>query len=401
MFRSYQRFFRLVFKTFFHGHGTYARLTPKRFFTMSGVILLLFLNQSMHWVGFFLDELFFPQYRNVKVKTPVFIAGIPRSGTTLFHRTIARDTEHFTCITLWEMILAPSITEWKFWTAIGKLDKFLGSFGYKALKIIDKRFFREMSKIHATSLFKHEEDELLFLPILASAALIFPFPFPDDLLSFIRFDEEIGEEEQNNIMDFYKSCIQRHLYVHGQEKIYLAKNNFSMTKLKAFQRRFPDARFICIVRSPYNSIPSMMSLALFYWKQFHNSGDITELRDLLITMVHYTYSYPMKVLPEWPEEKCAFVRYEDLKNDLKGTVVDLYTRLSLKIEPNFAAQLEDEHMRSKGFKSKHVYSMEEYALTPDLILDSFRDVFEYFDFPTEYEMRDSETVSSTDEERTL
>lgn len=385
MFLSYKRFFRLVFKTFFRSKGTYARLSPKRLLVMPGTILVLFLSQLIHWVGFFLDELLFPGYRNIEVKDPLFIVGVPRSGTTLFQRALAKDTAHFTGFTLWEMALAPSIIEWKFWTAVGKLDKLLGSLGHKLLRRLDRRIFRELSKMHPTSLFVHEEDELLLLPLFATVALMFPFPFPEDLLSFLRFDADLSADEQDRIMGFYKSCIQRHIYVHGRDKQYMAKNNLSATKLKSIRRVFPDARVICIVRSPYNTVPSIMSLATFYWKQFDNAGDVVELRDLLMTIAHHMYTHPMEVLPDWPEDVCAFVRYEDLKRDMPKTVANLYERLNLELDPAFAARLEEEHNRSKDFKSKHVYSMEEYSLTPEMILDSFGDVFEYFAFPTNYE----------------
>ena len=39
-----------------------------------------------HAVCFFLDGIFFPGLRKVEVRSPVFIVGHARSGTTLLHR---------------------------------------------------------------------------------------------------------------------------------------------------------------------------------------------------------------------------------------------------------------------------------------------------------------------------
>ncbi|MFT4901153.1 MAG: hypothetical protein ACI81V_000420 [Lentimonas sp.] len=59
----------------------------------------LFLGlQLIHWLGFLIDELCYPHYRRIEVKAPLFIAGIPRSGTSFVHRTLASDPS-FTSMT--------------------------------------------------------------------------------------------------------------------------------------------------------------------------------------------------------------------------------------------------------------------------------------------------------------
>lgn len=114
-------FFRLLRLTLFHSKGTQARFTLKRFAMMSLFLSIFFLIQLMHWIGFFLDDIFFSGYRNVEVKEPLFIVGVPRSGTTFLHRVLANDTEQFTTFTLWELLFAPSVTERMFWIGLGKV----------------------------------------------------------------------------------------------------------------------------------------------------------------------------------------------------------------------------------------------------------------------------------------
>ena len=55
-----------------------------------------------------LDHLFFPGFKKVKLDRPVFIIGTPRSGTTFLHRFLE---EHWSlaCFQVWQMIM-PSIT---------------------------------------------------------------------------------------------------------------------------------------------------------------------------------------------------------------------------------------------------------------------------------------------------
>jgi hypothetical protein len=352
---------------------------------MCGVVPLLFVSQSIHWLGLFLDIVFFPRFRDVDVKEPVFLIGIPRSGTTLLQRVLAKDTDSFAGVTLWKEALAPSIVEWKIWSTLGKLDRLAGGPGHALLRVVDRYLFRDISRVHPAGLFLDEEDELLLCPIFSTIALIYPFPFTDDLLKFSRFDKDVPTIEKARIMRFYKSCIQRHLYVQGPDKHYLAKNTLSTTKIEAIRNTFPDAKIICNVRSPYDAVPSMMSLAKFYWKQFDNGGDAIAFRDIIMDIAYEMYTYPIKVMPDWPKDQYAFVLYEDLKPDMPRIVADIYARFNFELTPAFAAVLAREQEGSNGYESKHRYSMEEYGLTSELVFDSFGDVFEHFGFRTDHD----------------
>jgi len=256
--------------------------------------------------------------------------------------------------------------------------------GLRILRAVDRRAFRNLSKIHPTSLFAQEEDEPLFMALFLSAALIYPFPFPEDIQRLTRLDTEASPEEQDDAMRFYTSCIKRHLYCHGPHKHYLAKNTFSTARVATILRAFPDAHIVCHVRSPYQSIPSIMSLAAFYWRQFDNQGTLEEFRDQFLTIAHHFYAHPMEVLPRWPENQQTFIQYDELKENLQRQVTDLYGRLGLEITPNFAEHVAAEDRKAKGFVSKHVYSMEQYALTPAEIQNTFGDVFDRFGFETGY-----------------
>ena len=49
-----------------------------------------------------LDEIFYPKYKKLEINKPLFIIGIPRSGTTLLFRSLALDQEKFSYFLLWE-----------------------------------------------------------------------------------------------------------------------------------------------------------------------------------------------------------------------------------------------------------------------------------------------------------
>ena len=89
-----------------HGWGT---LLKRLLIFIPGVPLFWCL-QMVHWFGMMLDALLFPSWKSTKIDSPVFITGIPRSGTTFLHRTLAQD-KRFTSTSMWELLFAPSISE--------------------------------------------------------------------------------------------------------------------------------------------------------------------------------------------------------------------------------------------------------------------------------------------------
>src|SRR5262249_17423208 len=58
---------------------------------------------GFHALCFALDWVLFPSLRRQPVRTPVFVIGHARSGTTLLHRLLSEDRERFSSFLLWEL----------------------------------------------------------------------------------------------------------------------------------------------------------------------------------------------------------------------------------------------------------------------------------------------------------
>ena len=351
---------------------------------LSILVPLLFFLQACHWLGFLLDEIFFRKYRAVRIRTPVFILGLPRSGTTFLHRMLARDTENYTTMRLWEMVLAPSITERKLLMALAAFDRGLGGFGRRVLHAFDERVFASGSKIHKISLFQPEEDEMLLLPLFSSIFLLHLFPFPQVLWHLVHFDSATPPADKRRIMSFYRRCVQRHLYVHGPDKHFLSKNPAFSSRIDALNEYFPDAKVICNVRDPFRAVPSMLSYIHYIWGCLDNDPRGYILRDWLLEMAGHWYQYPMERLAYWPDNRYAIVRYDDLIADPHATTSDLYARLGLEISPAFAERLREECVKSRAYRSEHTYSLSQYGLTPTDIVDRFHYVIAYYDLTPDY-----------------
>lgn len=378
---SYQAFFRLFFRTFFKSKNTQARLTVKRFFVMSGFFIVLFISQTLHWIGLLFDEIFFRGYRSVKVKAPLFIVGVPRSGTTFLHRLLARDTERFTTFSLWELILAPSVCERKLWLGLGMIDQMLGSPFKRLLRWMERHIFSGLDNIHQVSLSDEEEDYFLLLPIYACFLLILPFPFQDELGDLAFFDDRICESDKDRIMSFYKSCLKRHLYVKGTDRVFLSKNVAFTPMINELKKTFPDSRIIATVRNPINAVASHVSSMMTGAAVFDNDTRGNEFRDQMIEVQRYAYTHILETLPYFSQNSSMIVCMEDLQNNLASTIKDLYDRLGFQMTATFEAYIQAQDDRQKNYKSSHRYDLAKYGLSEEALYEKFSDVFEKLGYP--------------------
>ncbi len=367
-------------RTFVGTRGTHARLAPARALRLAGFLPVFLFLQGCHWIGFALDEVFFRGYRRIEVNKPLFIVGVPRSGTTFFHRLLNKDTQNFTSVKLWELVFAPSIAERRFWMAVRRLDKRLGGWGRALVTAVENRVFEDFRAIHRLNLFEPEEDDIFLVPAFGTIFLMVPFPFPEELWHLGAFDEATPRPEKHRIMTFYKRCVQKHLYVHGPDKHFLSKNPAFSPKVDALNECFPDCRVVCSVRTPYEVVPSLLSLLMFAWERMANDPKDNEFRDRVINLIRHWYRHPAEQLPAWPDDRHMFLLYDELVADPKNSVERLYARFGMTIGPSFAETLRNEHERAGKYKSKHSYSLDQYELTIEQVNEFYHDVFERYGF---------------------
>jgi hypothetical protein len=379
-----RRYFGFIWFTFLKSKGTQAHLTSKRLVVMSLFLPVFLVVQIIHWIGFFIDDVFFSEYRKIEIKDPIFIVGIPRSGTTFLHRVLAKDTNRFTTFTLWELLFAPSITERMIILGIRRLDEKLGSPLTTLVAWIDRIVFRKLSYIQKVSLSAPWEDYLVLIPICACFLLVLPFPFADELWQLAYFDDQISARDKERIMAFYRTCLQRHLYVWGAEKQLLSKNPSFSPMIRSLRKVFPDCKIICCMRNPLFAVPSLISTMMLGAQSFDNNIQGQFFRDQLIDMLAYFYRHLIDTLVKSPKSQHAFVTLETLKVDILKQVYGIYLRFKYDIQPEFEYVLHQELAADRGYKSSHTYALEQFELSQETIIEQFGFVFKAFEFSHAY-----------------
>ena len=353
---------------------------PRRFV---GLTLLLIFGPPVMLVNalsLFLDRVFFPGFTRTEVKAPVFIVGNARSGTTFMHRLMCEDGQRFTYFRAWELFW-PSLLQKKLIRAlIGVDDTLFGGAIGKGVHRVEDRAFEKARDIHPLTLTGAEEDETLLVHIFFSTFvnILFPYLRPDQL-GYLHFFDRLPAEKRQEVMSFYKECVQRQLYLDGGGKILCSKNPLFTTKMRSLKEMFPDARFVYMVRHPYETVPSLQNMMYSIWKAAwcNVTKDCEAVRLVGETSLD-VYKYALEVFAEWPEESWIMVRYEDLVSDPRGTVEKVYSRLGMDVGPELAQALQAEADKAKAYKSKHEYSLEEFGMDKAHIQKELAEVFRRF-----------------------
>ncbi len=370
--QSVGRFFRLLLQSLWPPRDSAARRHPRRVLLMLAFLPLLGLVQLVHWLGFLLDEILFRGYRRVAVEAPVFVTGVPRSGTTMLHRVIAAD-EQFTTFSTWECLFAPSVTERRVIKGIARVDGWIGKPLARLVRWLEAKAFAGLDDIHDMSLTDAEEDYFVFTALLSCFILVVPFPYADWIWNTAAIDRSMTQTERKRVMQFYHRCVQRHLYAHGQNKRFLSKNASFAPFITSLLELYPDARFVLCLRDPLEVVPSQLSSLTEGMEFFVNNPYDVRFRDRLIGQLSRDYRAAIEApIPPGQGERVAMRR---LKSDLAGEVTALYRKLGLQMSARYGQRLIALGTAANEYRSRHEYRLGDFGLDEPGLREAFADVY--------------------------
>jgi uncharacterized membrane protein YdjX (TVP38/TMEM64 family) len=360
------------------------RWSWRRLAIVVAYLLVLPLIELWVWAGLLADRLFFPGHGERRVTAPVFIVGNFRSGTTRLHRLLARDTERFATMRMWQILFAPSITGQRLISGLARLDRRFGASLHRLVAVIDRDWDRR-NPMHQASLAQPEEDDYLLLHIWSALTIGLSSGLLDEAEPYRVFDQGLTDGRRRRIMGFYRSCIQRFLHAEARDgrRTYLAKNPALTPKIRTILEHFPDARFIVMVRDPRHTIPSFLSMMQMSWRIVGADPTDPALPEFLVDMADHWYRYPAEVLGGLPPDRSAVVVYGDLVHDPAGTVRSIYQRFGFELGGGMAAMLENEAAAARSYRSRHRYSAADLDLDTERLAERFADVIEEYGFDRE------------------
>lgn len=300
-----------------------------------------------------LDNLFF-DYKKIKVKNPLFIIGFPRSGTTFLHKIFLKDNE-FTTPKLWELIFAPSILQKLFFYKLSILFK-----NNNIIEKLNKLFSpitQPLKNIHEINLNNPEEDYLFLMPYGGCFLLCILFPIKE-IWNLSNFDHTFPKNQKIRLLNKYKSLVQRHLYFHGKDKIYLSKNPHFTGFSESIKNTFVNCNIVGCHRDPKKSLPSLLSSMNPGYKLISRNIE----NDIKQFIKMYNNYYKSLVNNYKNQKHFQIISMYDIKYDLEKVILSIYKKFGYKIRHQYINEIKLEAKKSKTFKSKNIYDLKKYNL---------------------------------------
>uniref|UniRef100_A0A7C2NYN8 Sulfotransferase n=1 Tax=Schlesneria paludicola TaxID=360056 RepID=A0A7C2NYN8_9PLAN len=332
------------------------------------------------WLSFCLalDYLFFPGWRRTEVKAPVFIIGNPRSGTTHLHRLMALDEERFTTFPAHELFF-PAVTQQWLLRLFDRMDPYLGSPFRRLRERIERRVFAPRDAMHRLRFNEPEEDDNVVVHKFASPVLLAMFGKSTALVSRFRFDEA-PSSFRRDVTEFYRACLQRHLYWAGRGRTLLSKNPTFPLKVRTIKEAFPDCRFVYILRNPAVAIASIHSMFVTGRARWGAATPPPEQVRRMYDNLCYMYRHAFEELERMPQSDVCIVEYEKLVADPRAVVHEIYDRLQLPRSEAFERRLDEATAAAKRYTSRHLYSLEPVGVTADDVRAALPVIYDRFQF---------------------
>ena len=372
MYINLKLFFKALYLSFFR-----TRFSPRRW---AYIIFFTFLYWALWLVVAFgraLDHVLFPGLRKQKVIEPVFIIAPPRSGTTLTQKLMALDEERLVHAKLYQTIF-PAICYQRLFDGINWCDRQIGGPLALLVGFAEKSFFGGWDDMHKLRFNQPEEDDGFFVYSFVTEAIYLLFPHVDELWE-AGFPDALAPEDRRKLMNYYRSCLQRQLYANGPDKTVLSKATQSSGAVESLLEAFPDAKFITIIRHPYQSVASHVSVFYPVWNA--HSPDIAKdgpvsksYARLAVKWFQHLYEFRSKVAAS--QYYC--IDYRDLTRDPKNELEKLYAHFEWKMSPEFSAKLTEATRQQAVFTSKHHYTLEEFGLSKEWIEEELGPLLDHY-----------------------
>ncbi len=211
----------------------------------------------LHSILWLLDEIIFGRRLNhVSLEDPVFIVSQPRSGSTFLHRLLADDKDVFFAVTYLEWRW-PYICVWYLLDRLG-LRNWINSWSYWPNK--NTAGFL-VSKMHPHLYGDHEEYGIFLEEKFYHHYFVFRrFPFISLLGKIAPFDT-LYCSDQKRLLGVFERVIRKVAYYRGENRIWLTKENESVSFYRALLEIFPRATLLFLVRDYKDMLASYITLS--------------------------------------------------------------------------------------------------------------------------------------------
>ena len=302
---------------------------------------------------------------NTPVEKPVFILGLPRTGTTFLQNLLFRN-DQFRHLHYWEQVAVgpqPTHKNLKDNYIIKSSVSFVDN-----LKTIAPEFFIA----HEINPYGPEECNGLMERNFTS---IIYFMFRN----IPSYMEWFQAHDMTETYDYHKQQLQ-FLGYHFSKKQWVLKAPVHLFFLKYLFKTYPDAQIVHLHRDPLEVIPSMASLVVISRQIHSNHVSVQETANQILDWVRKIITNSIAYRDETDSDQFLDLAYTDLVKDPLNTINQIYKWLGFDINNEIQSDISSwlENSKRKRVGKAHHYSLEQFNLTETKIQNEFNHYYDRY-----------------------
>ncbi len=300
------------------------------------------------------------------ITEPVFIIGMPRTGTTILHALLYRDSEHRAPL-CWECLLpdpSPTIETYRQNARIQQVSKEFE----QLFKLVP-----DFKKMHYMEVDAPQECLGITALNLTSYQYLVQCPMP----SYADWLLRQADQRQNII--WHKRFLQ-FLQSGGVRKPrWLLKSPTHLMRLRALFEVYPDARVIMTHRDPERIVPSIANLISSMRSLYSDREDAERT-------AHEAMAFWSECFDRFLRDRRALNReeqiidlfFDDFAEDQMSIVDRVYARFGWQLDEKSRVRMQGFLRREQKDKhGKHEYSLQQFGISPREVRERYANYIEF------------------------
>jgi hypothetical protein len=306
-----------------------------------------------------------PEIEDQQIEGPVFVIGLPRTGTTALSQLVAADPQ-FRSLRLWESGAPVPPPE----TATEHTDPRIAA-TEAGLALMNEAFPLMQTMYHSEATTATECQDLM--------GMSFRTVHFDGSARVPSYMAWVTDCDMHGTYEYHRRVL-RLLQWHCPPRLWHLKTPVHMFALDALVSVYPDARFLWCHRDPAKVLGSVCSLIHYTRSWSSDRDDATQLGSEMTDRWSEAVRRAMEFRARSEEQRFADVPFEALQNDPISALATSYERVGLEFsEQSRAAVTHWAEHHEPGSHGSHNYALTDFGIEADEVREKFAPYIATFD----------------------
>lgn len=308
-----------------------------------------------------------PEVADEAIRSPLFVLGLPRTGTTLLFGLLGQDPDHRVPM-LWETSMPCPPPDAASYETDPRIERVT-------------RGLEEVDGLNPKVLAVHPIDAQLPQECIGIFSMEFMSYIYYCGLPIRAYNDWLDAQDPTPAYRWHKMFLQ-HLQSRHRKLRWALKAPSHMEFMSQLFATYPDALVINTHRAPADAVASHSSLHWHLWEQSLGTYPKTEVgpqtADMLERWLHRFVDW--RASHSEKNAQITDIAYADLVADPIGTVKAIYQRFGLPVSAEFQARMAEFLAQNRQDKfGSHRYTPEEFGLAREVLAERYRFYTDRFD----------------------